>query len=36
MDKTDRADDATYIFGSLLVAANRIDTLLERELRTLM
>ena len=33
MDKTDRVDDATYIFGSLLVAANRIDTLLERELR---
>lgn len=33
MGKTDDMNDEKYIFGSLLVVANRIDTLLERELK---
>lgn len=33
MDQTTQMPDKQYIFGSLLIIANRMDTLLERELR---
>ena len=33
MSRRDEIPDQPYIFGSLLMVANRIDTLLERELR---
>ena len=33
MDRTTQMPDKQYIFGSLLVIANRMDTLLERELK---
>ncbi len=33
MDQTTKMPDKQYIFGSLLIIANRMDTLLERELR---
>lgn len=32
MSKLDKMEDSQFIFGSILVVANRMDTLLEREL----
>lgn len=33
MDRDTHMQDTTYIFGALLVTANRLDTMLERELK---
>lgn len=33
MNKVEETTDSTYLFGALLVAANRLDTMLERELK---
>ena len=33
MSKLDSMKDQTFVFGSVLIVANRIDTLLERELK---
>ena len=33
MDKTEQMEDKRYIFGSLLIISNKMDTLLERDMK---